>query len=93
MTKQKEGGKTRITKHSVKKYEYKGASYSLRELANTAGISPEAMRRRIEVRGWPIERAVTEPLETRFHHRSDLAGPDIEIPPERISGLRMSFEL
>lgn len=53
-----EQGRNRST---VKKYEYKGKSYYLSELATMAGIKHRTMYARLYVYKWPVLKAVEAP--------------------------------
>lgn len=46
------------------KWEYRGKLYSVRELAEKAGIRPCTMAERLN-NGWPVERALNEPVRSR----------------------------
>lgn len=46
-----------------------GETFTLSEWAKKAGISPKAMAARVLVMGWPMERALTEPLHYRGQRR------------------------
>ena len=49
--------------------EYKGKAMTLREWAKRTGISEKTLSNRM-LSGWPIERALTEPVNAKFRRKS-----------------------
>lgn len=87
MTKRKFPNPMGKNQYTAKKLEWKGEMLTIKELAGNAGISPQAMHRRLE-RGWTLEKAMTTPV-VQANKQDEL--PPIHIFPARIEGLRMSF--
>ena len=76
--------------HAPRKWQWKGMEWTTRELANSCGISPEAMHKRLVIMGWPIDKAVSKALQHRPEKVVIYAEP---IDRNRIEGMRMSFDL
>jgi len=50
--------------------EYDGMSLCLQEWADRLGLNKRTLRERLE-RGWSVERALTEPLQSQFSNRKN----------------------
>jgi hypothetical protein len=57
-----------------RKYSYQGHNLTLREWAEWTGLPYDLLRKRLTCRGWPLERALTEPMGQR---RLSPAEPDL----------------
>lgn len=50
--------KQALNTHKIRKYEYKGSEYTIRELAEMAGINFHTMKGRLTNYGWSVEKAM-----------------------------------
>ncbi|OCJ05253.1 hypothetical protein A6U87_14690 [Rhizobium sp. AC44/96] len=54
---------------NAKRYEFAGKSLTIPEWSRELGIAKSVLRDRIEASFWPVERALTEPLNRAPHQR------------------------
>lgn len=57
-------------KRNNKRYFYRGENLTAAEWADQQGLDVRILRSRLNS-GWPIERALTEPLHTEFSHKKE----------------------